>query len=319
MRRCQTHGTIIATEMARIFHFLVRTDCHPGDGPLASPVIFHLACNLATQTPLSGNRVESFYSLRCWCQMWIKLGRVRKTEGPPGAIWVGPRGACSSARLVVLQAKRSVRCAEQKSGAEIRGEEENMKETIRVSGRRGSRRAILFGALALAGFLFPAGLARRLRAQTPGAAPGQSNAPAQLITLPAEVPSDAARYTVLIAGNKAGLMAVWMTPDGAHHNFFAFNDRGRGPAILTRIVLDRAGMPTEIDASGNDYYKGHVDEHFRMAGSPLRATWNSTAEHGEKQLNAPAFYAPIYAGMVGEMEAALLAATDGRLPLLPDG
>jgi len=194
-----------------------------------------------------------------------------------------------------------------------------MKETIRVSGRRGSRRAILFGALALAGFLFPAGLARRLRAQTPGAAPGQSNAPAQLITVPAEVPSDAVRYTFLVAGNKAGLMAVWMSSDGAHHNFFAFNDRGRGPAILTRIVLDRAGMPTEIEASGNDYYKGHVDEQFRMAGSPLRATWNSKAEHGEKQLNAPAFYAPIYAGMVGEMEAALLAAPDGRLPLLPDG
>jgi imidazolonepropionase-like amidohydrolase len=194
-----------------------------------------------------------------------------------------------------------------------------MRQTIRVSDRRGSRRTILFGALALAGLLFSAGLARRLRAQTSGATPGQSNAPAQLITVPAEVPSDAVRYAILQAGNKAGLMAVWTTPDGARHNFFAFNDRGRGPAILTRIVLDRSGMPTEIDASGNDYLKAPVNEHFRMAGTPLRASWSSKAEHGEKQLSAPAFYIPIDAVLAGEMEAALLAAPNGRLSLLPDG
>jgi imidazolonepropionase-like amidohydrolase len=133
------------------------------------------------------------------------------------------------------------------------------------------------------------------------------------------VPSDAVHYAILQAGNKAGLMAVWTTPDGARHNFFAFNDRGRGPAILTRIVLDRSGMPTEIDASGNDYLKAPVKEHFRMAGTPLRATWSSEAEQGEKQLSAPAFYIPVDAVLSGEMEAALLAAPHGRLPLLPEG
>jgi hypothetical protein len=190
---------------------------------------------------------------------------------------------------------------------------------MRFSDRGSSRRAILFGALALAGLLFSTGLAGHLRAQTPGAAPGQSNAPAQLIAVPAEAPSDAVRYTHLVAGNKAGLMAVWTTPDGARHNFFAYNDRGRGPAILTRIVLDRSGMPTEIDASGNDYLKAPVKEHFRMAGTPLRASWSSEAEHGEKQLSAPAFYIPVDAVLSGEMEAALLAAPDGRLALLPEG
>jgi hypothetical protein len=56
-----------------------------------------------------------------------------------------------------------------------------------------------------------------------------------------------------------------------------------------------------------------------MAGTPLRAVWNSKAEHGEKLLSAPAFYIPIDATLAGEMEAALLAAPEGRLSLLPEG
>ena len=49
---------------------------------------------------------------------------------------------------------------------------------------------------------------------------------------------------------------------------FFLTASGRGPAIITRIVLDPAGMPTEIDATGNDYLKAPVNEHFRMAGHP---------------------------------------------------
>jgi len=97
-----------------------------------------------------------------------------------------------------------------------------MRQSMRFSDRRGSKRGVLLGGLALAVLLFCAGLGRHVLAQTPEAAPKQSNAPAQLITVPAEVPSDAVRYAFLQAGNKAGLMAVWTTPDGTRHNFFAF-------------------------------------------------------------------------------------------------
>lgn len=191
-----------------------------------------------------------------------------------------------------------------------------MSTRIPAAGGHGLGRALLTGTVFLSLFFFAAAPALRAPAQT---APGQSNAPAQLITVPAEVPADATRYTVLLAGNKAGLLASWTTPDGARHSFFAFNDRGRGPAVLTRIMLDRAGIPTQIDASGNDYLKGPVDEHFRMAGTPLRATWSNKAEKGEKQLSAPAFYVPIDATLVNELAAALLAAPGGHLPLLPEG
>jgi hypothetical protein len=145
----------------------------------------------------------------------------------------------------------------------------------------------------------------------------QKDAQASLVTVPPEVPADALRYTFLLAGNKAGVMAVWTTPDGARHNFFAFNDRGRGPSITTRVVLDRAGIPTEIDATGNDYLKGPVDEHFRLAAE--KATWSNKAEKGEKQLHGRAFYVPIDGVLAGELEAALLAVPGGRLPLLPEG
>jgi len=173
-----------------------------------------------------------------------------------------------------------------------------------------SAAAILFISAAMAGHVF---------AQSPSAPAAQSNAPAQLIQVPAEVPTDAVRYDFLFSGNKAGLMAVWNTPDGARHNFFSFNDRGRGPAILTRMVLDRAGIPTQIDASGNDYYKGPVDEHFRAEGNPLRVSWSNKAEKGEKQLAAPAFYVPMDATLGSELAAALLAAPGNHLALLPEG
>jgi imidazolonepropionase-like amidohydrolase len=140
---------------------------------------------------------------------------------------------------------------------------------------------------------------------------------ASLVKVPSEVPPDALRYSILLAGNKAGVLAVWNTSDGARHTFMAFNDRGRGPSVTTRFVLDRAGLPTQIDASGNDYLKAPVEEHFRIAKG--KASWNNKAEKGEKELRGAAFYVPIDATFAGEFEAALLAAPGGRLPLLPEG
>jgi len=147
--------------------------------------------------------------------------------------------------------------------------------------------------------------------------PTPKDVQASLVTIPSEVPADATRYSLLLAGNKAGVMAVWKTPDGARHNFFAFNDRGRGPKITTRVVVDRAGIPTEIDATGNDYLEGPVDEHFRLGGG--KASWSNKAEKGEKELRDTALYVPLDGNFAGEMETALLAAPGSRLALLPEG
>jgi hypothetical protein len=143
------------------------------------------------------------------------------------------------------------------------------------------------------------------------------DAPASLVAVPSGVPADGRRYAVLLAGNRAGILAAWVTPDGAHHSFFAFNDRGRGPSVTTRVVLDRSGIITELDATGSDYLKAPVNEHFRIAGG--KASWSSEAEKGEKNLTGPALYAPISGTLTDETEAALLAAPGHRLPLLPEG
>src|SRR5271155_388479 len=144
--------------------------------------------------------------------------------------------------------------------------------------RRGAGTLVLGVIVALGALGIGAGLrayAAGEPGQAAGGAAGQANAPGKLITVPAEVPASATRYSFLFSGNNAGVMAGWTTAGGARHNFFAFNARGRGPSIMTRIVLDRAGYPAEIDATGNDYYKKAVDEHFRMTGTPLRATWSN--------------------------------------------
>jgi imidazolonepropionase-like amidohydrolase len=151
-------------------------------------------------------------------------------------------------------------------------------------------------------------------AQQPEGAP---NTPTSVITVPSTVPADAMRYTVLLVGNKAGLVAVWKTPDGARHSFFTYNDRGRGPSITTRVLVNREGIPTEIDATGHDYMKGPVEERFRLANG--LATWKNKAETGEKRLSGPAIYVPFYAVLTGELETALLASPGKRLPLLPEG
>jgi hypothetical protein len=141
-----------------------------------------------------------------------------------------------------------------------------------------------------------------------------SDVQASLVKVPPEVPADARRFTVLLAGNRAGVLAVWTTPDGAHHNFFSFNDRGRGPAIMTRIVVGRDGIPTEIEATGNDYEKRVINERFRLAGG--KASWSNKSEKGEKAVSGPSFYVPIDAVLIGDMERALLASS-GKPPASP--
>ena len=76
-----------------------------------------------------------------------------------------------------------------------------------------------------------------------------SNVPA----LPADIPGSAMRYSELIMGNLSGQQAIWTTPDGKLHEFFQFNDRGRGPKTTSVVTLDPEGIPIAETISGNDY------------------------------------------------------------------
>lgn len=126
------------------------------------------------------------------------------------------------------------------------------------------------------------------------------------------------RYTILLMGNQAGFETSQRNADGSLELYYEFNDRGRGPRITERISLDKDGIPTNIESSGNDYMKDPVQERFLLREG--RASWKNRAEEGEKTVSGKAFYLSL-SGVQEEtafLAKALLAA-GGRLPLLPAG
>ena len=145
----------------------------------------------------------------------------------------------------------------------------------------------------------------------------QSNAQASLVELPAGIPADATRYTVLMMGNRAGTNIVWRAPDGKTHAFFAFNDRGRGPRMSESYATAADGTLTSFDLSGNDYFKTAVSETFSLVTG--RATWKNQAEQGSKEARR-ALYVPLNGGPADTailLKAAL--GNGGAIALLPEG
>jgi imidazolonepropionase-like amidohydrolase len=136
--------------------------------------------------------------------------------------------------------------------------------------------------------------------------------------LPADVPSTAERYSLLLMGNLAGQQAVWTASDGTLHVFFQFNDRGRGPKTTSILKLDANGIPISEVITGNDYMKAAVSENYSLEAGTAR--WKNDDEQGEKKISGPAYYSPLNGG---PFEIALLAhaalQNRGRIPLLPDG
>src|SRR5690349_5967440 len=84
------------------------------------------------------------------------------------------------------------------------------------------------------------------------------------------------KYTFLMAGTPAGHQSTVLKPDGTREIAFEFNDRGRGPKLLSQIKVDKNGLITSLSTDGNDYLKAAVSERFSTAGGV--ATWKNQAE-----------------------------------------
>ncbi len=130
--------------------------------------------------------------------------------------------------------------------------------------------------------------------------------------------SQETRYSVFLAGNKAGFATSSRNADGSLKLYYEFNDRGRGPKITEHVSLDSNGIPTSIENTGIDYEKAPVDEKFSLADG--NATWKNRAEQGDRHGVGKAFYVSI-SGAPGEggLLARALLAAGGHLPLLPAG
>ena len=157
--------------------------------------------------------------------------------------------------------------------------------------------------------IIPILLATALWSQTqPSAAP----------VLPADIPTTAERYSMLLMGTVAGQQAVWTASDGTLHIFFQFNDRGRGPKTTSILKLDANGIPVSETITGNDYLKSPVNENYALEAGTAR--WKNTAEQGEKKVSGPAVYLALNGG---PSEIALLAQAalqnGGKIALLPEG
>src|SRR5882762_6031620 len=119
-------------------------------------------------------------------------------------------------------------------------------------------------------------------------AQSKQNEASAVPALPADVPSNAERYSVTIMGNLAGQQAVWNASDGTVHMFFQFNDRGRGPKTTSILTLDAHGIPVAETVNGNDYVKSPVSENYSIKAST--AHWKNNSKQGEKKVGAPALY-----------------------------
>jgi imidazolonepropionase-like amidohydrolase len=126
-------------------------------------------------------------------------------------------------------------------------------------------------------------------------------------------------FSFFLAGNRAGYHVECRMPDGSALYLFAFNDRGRGPAVRSRIVLDAAGIPSSLTVDGNDYLKNPIAERFSVENG--EAHWKNKVEEGERRLAGPSFYLS-QSGTPAELPIlakAAMAAESHRIALLPSG
>src|SRR5688572_67180 len=126
------------------------------------------------------------------------------------------------------------------------------------------------------------------------------------------------KYAVVLMGKSAGYQSVEGVEGAPLKIHFEYNDRGRGPKLDSTILQDADGLPVSVEITGNDYFKGPVQERFQMSDG--RATWKNGAEQDEKTLDGKSFYLSLYGSPydLGLLAKAALKA-GGKMPLLPAG
>ncbi len=140
----------------------------------------------------------------------------------------------------------------------------------------------------------------------------------------ADTPAEEIRYSIDFGGNKAGTAVSRLAGDRDWRYTFEFNDRGRGPRIEQRVVVDERGIPVLFEVTGIDYWKNPVDERFELKGGFKggKAVWHNASEkQAGLTVSGPAYYL-VMNGTPQETELlarALLAAPNRTLPMLPTG
>jgi len=143
---------------------------------------------------------------------------------------------------------------------------------------------------------------------------GESPMPA----LPPDIPKNATIWLQVSDKSPCGQDAVWTTPDGTMHEFFQFNDRGRGPKTYSTYRLDSHGIVTFEETKGVDYMKNPVSETFSMKGGAV--TWRNQAEEGHRENSGRRYFVDLDGGPTSLTLLIKALLRNGRkLSLLPGG
>jgi hypothetical protein len=138
--------------------------------------------------------------------------------------------------------------------------------------------------------------------------------------LPDDIPKDAVVRIMLTGKTPSGQDAVWKSSDGTIHEFFQFNDRGRGPKIYTTYRLDQRGLIVFEESKGVDYMKTPVEERFSMKAGD--AEWKNQSENERQSDASGKFFVDLNGGPEsGALLARALLSPEraGKLPVLPSG
>ena len=116
-----------------------------------------------------------------------------------------------------------------------------------------------------------------------------------------------------------GTQTVERSDDGLFTVKFIYKNNGRGPELIERFRLASDGSYSEYHVTGTSTYGAVVDEHFERKANV--AEWRSTSEHGRSTLDGRAMYLPLNSSNspYTVFLAALAAAPDASMPLLPNG
>ena len=122
-----------------------------------------------------------------------------------------------------------------------------------------------------------------------------------------------------MAGRSAGQLRQWPDTGGTTTTSFNYNDRGRGPALIQTIKLDKAGIPVAMQLAGTDYLHGAVRESLQPGPGPL-VTWRNDNAAG-RMTPGSAYYLPLEYGPgdVAILARALVLSKAKTVMLLPEG
>jgi hypothetical protein len=124
---------------------------------------------------------------------------------------------------------------------------------------------------------------------------------------------------VLLDQTPTGHDAIWTAFDGTVHEFFQYNDRGRGPKTYTSYRLNAKGLMRSESSTGVNYMKMPVEESFSLSSG--QAVWKNQAEDQKQAKAEGKFFIDLDGGPETQaiLARALLKFQSGKLPLLPGG